>query len=573
MMTPFIDSTIKVAVIVLVALASTFLLRRSAAAVRHWALAVAIACAVATPALTLIVPSWTVSLKTMTPLGTPAAGTSSVTTTIMAQNPDRQGESAAAAPAGAVVRPSITLTRLLVGIWLAGMFLSLSLVVVGLTRLRRVAAAARPLAGGPWVQLTDEIARAAGLRTPVALLQSDHPTLLVTWGWRRPKIILPAIARGWAGQRARIVLCHELAHIRRGDWAAQMLGELLRAIYWFNPLVWTACRRLRQESEHACDDAVLQSGVDPTDYATHLLDLARTLNTGRRLRVPAPAMARASSLEGRISAMLNTRLDRGPLTPRTRIAIAAALLIATVSMAGAAAQARFSTLSGTVVDETNGFLPGTTLVLINAAIKARHEVQSDRTGHFEFVGLPPGDYTLQVIQAGFTPFSEAITVAGRDISRAIQLQVGSLQETIRIVAPDKSQAAAAQPISDEERAQKTQAIRQKAQYRQQSATEKCATATTGGMGGNILQPWKLVDVKPVYPEHLTSARIGGTVTMEALIGTDGIVRDVRIVSSPHPDLDRAAADAVRQWEFTPTILNCTPIEVRMNVTATFEARP
>jgi TonB family protein len=571
MMTPFIDSTVKVAAIVLLALALAFLLRRGAAAVRHWALAVAIACAVATPALTLIVPSWTISLQTVAPSTAPAAGTSSITTAIIAQNPGRQRDSAPAEPAGAVIPPVITLTRVLVAIWLTGVLLTLSLLVVGLVRLRRVAATARPLVVGPWVHLTTEIAQAAGLRTPIVLLQTDHPSLLVTWGWRRPKIILPAAARGWADQRARIVLCHELAHIRRGDWAAQMLGELLRAIYWFNPLVWIACRRLRQESEYACDDAVLQSGVDPTDYASHLLDLARTLNAGRRLRVPAPAMARASSLEGRISAMLNTGLDRSPLTSKTRIAVAAALLIVTVAIAGGAAQARFSSVSGTVVDETNGFLPGTTVVLINPASKARYEVESDRTGHFEFVGLPSADYTLQAVQRGFAPFSEAITVAGRDLTRALQLQLGSLQETITIVS-DKSQAPPAKPISDDERAQKTQAVRQKARDRQQSATEKCAAATTGGMGGNILQPWKIVDVKPVYPENLTSAGVGGTVMMEALIGTDGTVRDIRIVSSPHPDLDRAAADAVRQWEFTPTILNCTPVDVRMKISATFEAR-
>jgi TonB family protein len=61
--------------------------------------------------------------------------------------------------------------------------------------------------------------------------------------------------------------------------------------------------------------------------------------------------------------------------------------------------------------------------------------------------------------------------------------------------------------------------------------------------------------------------------MEALIGTDGTVRDVRVLSSPHPDLDRAATDAVRQWEFTPTILNCTPVDVRMNITANFVVQP
>ena len=75
-------------------------------------------------------------------------------------------------------------------------------------------------------------------------------------------------------------------------------------------------------------------------------------------------------------------------------------------------------------------------------------------------------------------------------------------------------------------------------------------------------------MKPIYPE---GSSISGVVTMDAVIGTDGTVREVRVVSSPHPALDRAAADAVRQWEFTPTMLNCTPIDVRMTVTASFVA--
>jgi TonB family protein len=60
--------------------------------------------------------------------------------------------------------------------------------------------------------------------------------------------------------------------------------------------------------------------------------------------------------------------------------------------------------------------------------------------------------------------------------------------------------------------------------------------------------------------------------MEALVGTDGTVREVRVLSSPHPDLERAAVDAVKAWEFTTTILNCTPVDVRMHVTANFVAR-
>ena len=147
----------------------------------------------------------------------------------------------------------------------------------------------------------------AGIRpsTPVVLLESDHPSLLVTWGLTQPKVILPAAAAAWSEERTRVVLTHELAHIRRGDWVVQIAAELLRAVYWFNPLLWIACRRLRLESEHACDDEVMNYGVDGTDYATHLIELARALNHRRYTWFPAPAMARPSSLERRVRAMLN----------------------------------------------------------------------------------------------------------------------------------------------------------------------------------------------------------------------------------------------------------------------------
>ena len=57
------------------------------------------------------------------------------------------------------------------------------------------------------------------------LLESDHPSLLVTWGLAQPKVILPATAGAWSDERARVVLTHELAHIRRGDWIVQLVGR------------------------------------------------------------------------------------------------------------------------------------------------------------------------------------------------------------------------------------------------------------------------------------------------------------------------------------------------------------
>ena len=88
------------------------------------------------------------------------------------------------------------------------------------------------------------------------------------------------------------------------------------------------------------------------------------------------------------------------------------------------------------------------------------------------------------------------------------------------------------------------------------------------VGGNIKQPTKTKDVRPVYPPIAQSARVQGVVIIEAVIGPNGRVTDARVLRSI-PLLDAAALDAVRQWEFTPTLLNGVPVPVIMTVTVNF----
>src|SRR5207247_5944181 len=150
------------------------------------------------------------------------------------------------APGTTPAAPPISLRGVVQLIWAAGSAIAFGMLVAGLGRLHWLAAHAREAADERWKSMLG----------PVRLLESDHPTLLVTWGSARPEIILPLSARQWSDERMRVVLWHELAHIQRGDWLVQMMAEVLRAVYWFNPLIWIACGRLRFESEQACDDAV-----------------------------------------------------------------------------------------------------------------------------------------------------------------------------------------------------------------------------------------------------------------------------------------------------------------------------
>jgi protein TonB len=88
------------------------------------------------------------------------------------------------------------------------------------------------------------------------------------------------------------------------------------------------------------------------------------------------------------------------------------------------------------------------------------------------------------------------------------------------------------------------------------------------VGGNIRSPTKTKDVKPTYPAMAQSARVQGVVIIEATIGPDGRVQETKVLRSI-PLLDAAALDAVKQWTFTPTLLNGIPVPVIMTVTVNF----
>ena len=88
------------------------------------------------------------------------------------------------------------------------------------------------------------------------------------------------------------------------------------------------------------------------------------------------------------------------------------------------------------------------------------------------------------------------------------------------------------------------------------------------VGGNIKPPNKVKDVRPIYPPIAQSARVSGVVIIEATIGADGKVKDAKVLRSI-PLLDQAAVDAVKQWQFTPTLLNGVPVPVIMTVTVNF----
>jgi len=81
-------------------------------------------------------------------------------------------------------------------------------------------------------------------------------------------------------------------------------------------------------------------------------------------------------------------------------------------------------------------------------------------------------------------------------------------------------------------------------------------------------PTKIKNVDPVYPPIAQSARKEGVVIIELLVGIDGHVKEAKVIRSV-PLLDQAALDAVKQWVYTPTLLNNVPQEIYYNITVSF----
>jgi beta-lactamase regulating signal transducer with metallopeptidase domain len=192
------------------------------------------------------------------------------------------------------------------------------------------------------VQLA-EAQREIGVSVTIPLRIASEAIPPMTWGILRHVILLPAAVSDWSPVRRRLVLAHELAHVKRNDGLGQILAQTVSCIYWFNPLVGYAVRRLHVERERACDDCVLRLGADGEDYADHLLQIARGLNSG--FAQSAVSMAHPSQLKSRLIAILDFRIRR---SRASRIAASSLLTIVSVLMLTIAAT-QLTTLSTMVL--------------------------------------------------------------------------------------------------------------------------------------------------------------------------------------------------------------------------------
>jgi Zn-dependent protease with chaperone function len=233
-----------------------------------------------------------------------------------------------ALPADAGLQPAETATiwddptPLVLLAYLGGLAMVGSRLLAGLILLGRWTRAGREIACPEWLAAFECARWAAPGGERLRLLVSDAVPSPLSWGWRRPVILIDPDTLAEPDQAAAI-LAHEVAHVGRRDWPVLMLTRLAAALFWFNPLVWLLEREVVQQAEEAAD-CEAAACVEPARYARTLISWAQV--NGRM--IPANSIAPSgSALARRIRAILDRRLRERP-SGSALTAVAAMLCIA-----------------------------------------------------------------------------------------------------------------------------------------------------------------------------------------------------------------------------------------------------
>ena len=200
-------------------------------------------------------------------------------------------------------------------LWLGAALVIVAWLVRGWVAANGIVRRARVVTDARWLAPMYEVADRIGLDESPRLVQSHEVRMPFACGLITPTIVLPGDCDAWSSDRRRAVLLHELAHVRRRDLIGHVVSRLVCAVYWFHPMVWMAARRLRLESEQACDDLAVHAGARASDYAEHLLDIVTSVRSDSTPAL-AMAMARRGEFEGRMLAILDPDRPRRGVTRR-----------------------------------------------------------------------------------------------------------------------------------------------------------------------------------------------------------------------------------------------------------------
>jgi TonB family protein len=487
------------------------------------------------------------------------------------------------------------------GILAGGIVLRLLWLGVGLLRLSRLT---RRL---PEAEATDEVdALQAELGTRARVHYAPGLAQPVTFGVAPAIVLLPEALREVSTEQRTAVLCHELLHVQRKDWPWVLVEEAVLALFWFHPGVWWLVGELQLAREQVVDRLTVAATGARRAYMDALLSAADA---------PSAPPLLAGFLRRRHLARRLVALAEEVVMSRARLAVGGVLVLGVLLGSGAAAvsawplavvQAPGETAAAAsapgqlavahrqAIDVPGGLSRELTnvVILMDLVVDAQGEVTSARPVSFTMhntatkTGFSVTD--LRTVEAMLSKMPAARPGAPRPPSGdgpAISRDLESLLKAASVALTQwRFEPPAAAPAiarlsatfdltAGQASTGRVQAISGFAGASGEISTfvarpDKPAADGTLRVGGQIRAPQRVLNVAPVYPQEAQDARVQGVVIIEAKIGADGGIAEAWVVRSI-PMLDQAALDAVRQWRYSPTLMNGAPVPVRMTVTVNF----
>ena len=310
---------------------AAWMLRHRSAAARHLVWTTAFAALLALPLLSVSLPSLRIpGASAILPDVSNLVFRATVTATAAEAAPPVQPQT----PAARIARP-VSHSQANWPLWLMLCWLTGSLMVLGQMLFAYLGMARQRASAPSFLDLHAQ----GEIPQGVLALEGARGSMPMTFGVLKPVIFMPADAAEWSGERRRLVLQHELAHIERGDSATHLMARCALSLLWWHPLAWKAWREFLKEREGAADDLVLSAGARASDYASLLLDIARSMQSQQAVAWAGVAMARRSQLEGRLLAILDARVSRKSTRRASALAATAAAVALCAPIAALRAQA------------------------------------------------------------------------------------------------------------------------------------------------------------------------------------------------------------------------------------------
>ena len=413
----------------------------------------------------------------------------------------------------------------------------------------------------------------------------------VTFGLLRPVVLLPFMLTTLPAGIQRAVLAHELWHVRRKDWIWVLTEELVRAAFWFHPAMWILVSRIQAAREEPVDQLAIRVTGSRRNYLDALVAFAE-----RPPLFAAAAFARRRHLVHRMLMIAKENV----MSP-TRVLACSAAIVTVIAATGWYSVSAFP-LTVPAQEPRDRMPPPpppapTQFGEKEAAMLQRVREQPNAqnyhalaTLYFERASRERSltlDEKSRLIAEGLAAADAALSFDADYMEALIYKNL-----LLRLQAELETRPGERARLIDEADRLRARAMELRKQQPMQAAPLPGTMPAppppppppppgdeirTDGLvdgempirvGGNFAPPTKTRDVRPVYPPEAFSNRVSGVVIVEATIDREGRVRNARVLRSI-PLLDAAAVEAVRQWEFTPTLLNGVPRPVIMTVTVNF----